>query len=140
MRRIIIMRSPGAIGLSAIGVAVRAGVRPTMARTRQRFSLLIGLVSISDRASSGVYTDKGIPGLTEWFTAALRSPWRMESRLIPDEQPQIERTLARAAGSVSSCSRVQSSAACEMPSPIAASPAGDIVYLGAANGTCGRVR
>ena len=56
-------------------------------------SLLIGLVSISDRASSGVYEDKGIPGLNEWFTAALRSPWRMESRLIPDEQPQIERTL-----------------------------------------------
>ena len=56
-------------------------------------SLLIGLVSISDRASSGVYEDKGIPGLNEWFTAALRSPWRMESRLIPDEQAQIERTL-----------------------------------------------
>jgi len=56
-------------------------------------SLLIGLVSISDRASSGIYADKGIPGLMEWFTSALRSPWRMESRLIPDEQPQIERTL-----------------------------------------------
>src|SRR5436190_2004505 len=56
-------------------------------------SLLIGLVSISDRASSGVYEDKGIPGLNEWFTAALKSPWRMESRLIPDEQPRIERTL-----------------------------------------------
>src|SRR5215470_11203496 len=56
-------------------------------------SLLIGLVSISDRAASGVYEDKGIPGLNEWFTAALKSPWRMESRLIPDEQPRIERTL-----------------------------------------------
>ena len=56
-------------------------------------SLLIGLVSISDRASSGVYEDKGIPGLKDWFTAALRSPWRMESRLIPDVQAQIERTL-----------------------------------------------
>ena len=55
--------------------------------------LLIGLVSISDRASAGVYEDKGIPGLTEWFTAALRSPWRIETRLIPDEQPVIERTL-----------------------------------------------
>ncbi|HSN46995.1 MAG TPA: molybdopterin adenylyltransferase [Casimicrobiaceae bacterium] len=55
--------------------------------------LLIGLVSISDRASSGVYEDKGIPGLAEWFTAALRNPWRMETRLIPDEQPLIERTL-----------------------------------------------
>ena len=56
-------------------------------------SLLIGLVSISDRASSGVYEDKGIPGLRDWFTAALRTPWRMETRLIPDEQAQIERTL-----------------------------------------------
>ena len=56
-------------------------------------SLLIGLVSISDRASSGVYADKGIPGLTDWFNAALRSPWRMESRLIADEQQDIERTL-----------------------------------------------
>jgi molybdopterin adenylyltransferase len=55
--------------------------------------LLIGLVSISDRASSGVYEDKGIPALQEWFAAALTSPWRLESRLIPDEQPVIERTL-----------------------------------------------
>jgi molybdopterin adenylyltransferase len=55
--------------------------------------LLIGLVSISDRASAGVYEDKGIPGLKEWFAAALRTPWRMETRLIPDEQPLIERTL-----------------------------------------------
>ena len=56
-------------------------------------TLLIGLVSISDRASSGVYEDKGLPGLAEWFTAALASPWRMETRLIPDDQPVIERTL-----------------------------------------------
>ena len=56
-------------------------------------ALLIGLVSISDRASSGVYEDKGIPGLREWFEAALKSAWRMETRLIPDEQPVIERTL-----------------------------------------------
>jgi molybdopterin adenylyltransferase len=55
--------------------------------------LLIGLVSISDRASSGVYEDKGIPALQEWFGTALNSPWRMESRLIPDEQPVIEATL-----------------------------------------------
>jgi len=56
-------------------------------------SLLIGLVSISDRATAGVYEDKGIPSLTEWFTSALTSPWRMETRLIADEQPVIERTL-----------------------------------------------
>ena len=40
-------------------------------------TLLIGLVSISDRASAGVYEDKGLPGLKDWFTAALVSPWRM---------------------------------------------------------------
>jgi molybdopterin adenylyltransferase len=55
--------------------------------------LKVGLVSISDRASSGVYEDKGIPALKEWFGAALTSPWRLESRLIPDEQPVIEATL-----------------------------------------------
>ena len=55
--------------------------------------LRIGLVSISDRASSGVYEDQGLPALREWFAAALVSPWRMENRLIPDEQAVIERTL-----------------------------------------------
>ncbi len=56
--------------------------------------LLIGLVSISDRASSGVYRDEGIPALKEWFARALASPWRAETRLIPDERPLIESTLA----------------------------------------------
>ena len=55
--------------------------------------LLIGLVSISDRASSGVYEDKGIPALQEWFGAALKTPWKMVTRLIPDERPTIEQTL-----------------------------------------------
>ncbi|MGE5650711.1 molybdopterin adenylyltransferase [Noviherbaspirillum sp. UKPF54] len=55
--------------------------------------LLIGLVSISDRASSGVYEDQGIPALRDWFGAALSSPWQMETRLIPDERAQIEKTL-----------------------------------------------
>ncbi|KAF0166522.1 MAG: molybdopterin adenylyltransferase [Rhodocyclaceae bacterium] len=55
--------------------------------------LLIGLVSISDRASSGVYEDKGIPALRDWFDQALSSPWRMETRLIPDEQATIEQAL-----------------------------------------------
>jgi len=63
-------------------------------------SLLIGLVSISDRASAGVYEDKGIPSLTDWFTAALTTPWRMETRLIPDEQALIERTLIELVDSV----------------------------------------
>ena len=56
-------------------------------------SLLIGLVSISDRASAGVYEDKGIPGLNEWFSSALKTPWRIETRLIPDERGVIEQTL-----------------------------------------------
>ena len=58
-----------------------------------RDELLIGLVSISDRASSGVYEDAGIPALRDWFGTALSTPWRMETQLIPDEQPVIEATL-----------------------------------------------
>ncbi|MEP7064003.1 MAG: molybdopterin adenylyltransferase [Betaproteobacteria bacterium] len=56
-------------------------------------SATIGLVSISDRASGGVYDDKGLPGLKEWLGAALSSPWTAVERLIADEQPVIERTL-----------------------------------------------
>jgi molybdopterin adenylyltransferase len=56
-------------------------------------SITIGIVSISDRASGGVYEDKGLPGLKEWLAAALASPWHAEERLIPDDQPTIERTL-----------------------------------------------
>lgn len=57
--------------------------------------LLIGLVSISDRASAGVYKDEGIPALQDWFGKAIASPaWRVQTRLIPDEQPAIEKTLA----------------------------------------------
>jgi molybdopterin adenylyltransferase len=56
--------------------------------------LVIGLVSISDRASAGVYKDEGIPSLKEWLTAAIASPaWKEEVRLIADEQPVIEATL-----------------------------------------------
>ena len=55
--------------------------------------LRIGLVSISDRASSGVYEDQGLPALRDWFGAALSSPWQMEARLIPDEKALIEQTL-----------------------------------------------
>jgi molybdopterin adenylyltransferase len=55
--------------------------------------LLIGLVSISDRASRGEYKDEGVPALAEWFGRALASPWRMETRLIPDERALIESTL-----------------------------------------------
>lgn len=57
-------------------------------------SLVIGLVSISDRASAGVYKDEGIPSLKEWLRSAIAAPeWRDETRLIADEQPAIEATL-----------------------------------------------
>jgi molybdopterin adenylyltransferase len=55
--------------------------------------LRIGLVSISDRASAGVYEDQGLPGLEAWFAAVLSTPYRTVRRLIPDEQAVIERTL-----------------------------------------------
>ena len=53
----------------------------------------IGIVSISDRASSGVYEDKGLPALKEWLTRALKNPIEFESRLIPDEQAGISAAL-----------------------------------------------
>ncbi len=53
----------------------------------------IGIVSISDRASSGVYLDKGLPALQDWLTRALQNPIRFEPRLIPDEQARISATL-----------------------------------------------
>ena len=53
----------------------------------------IGLVSISDRASSGTYQDKGIPSLKEWLAKALLSDYEVVEKLIPDEQPLIEATL-----------------------------------------------
>jgi molybdopterin adenylyltransferase len=56
--------------------------------------LLIGLVSVSDRASQGVYKDEGLPALEEWFGKAIVSPrWKATRRLIPDEQPEIEAVL-----------------------------------------------
>jgi molybdopterin adenylyltransferase len=66
----------------------------TMKKTRNHpDELLIGLVSISDRASTGVYEDQGVPALKDWFAQALSSPWQMETRLIPDVQATIEKTL-----------------------------------------------
>lgn len=53
----------------------------------------IGLVSISDRASRGIYQDEGLPALQEWLERALLTPWNAETRLIPDERAEIERTL-----------------------------------------------
>ena len=59
----------------------------------QNEELVVGLVSISDRASTGVYEDKGIPALREWLDSALSTPWRVETRLIADDRPAIENTL-----------------------------------------------
>jgi len=53
----------------------------------------IGIVSISDRAASGVYQDQGLPALRAWLTRALRNPIVFEERLIPDERPVISQTL-----------------------------------------------
>ena len=55
--------------------------------------LVVGLVSISDRASAGIYEDKGIPALQEWLAGAMTTPWRVETRLIADDRPTIENTL-----------------------------------------------
>ncbi|MEO6973785.1 MAG: molybdopterin adenylyltransferase [Rhodoferax sp.] len=53
----------------------------------------IGIVSVSDRASSGVYEDKGLPALKDWLTRALKNPLQFEARLIPDEQAAISAAL-----------------------------------------------
>ena len=56
-------------------------------------SVRIGIVSISDRASSGVYADQGLPALQTWLAHALRNPIDWEARLIPDEEAGISATL-----------------------------------------------
>ncbi|OEZ99008.1 molybdopterin adenylyltransferase [Duganella sp. HH101] len=55
--------------------------------------LVIGLVSVSDRASGGVYQDLGVPALQDWLARALTTPYRLETRLIADDRAQIEATL-----------------------------------------------
>lgn len=55
--------------------------------------LKIGLVSVSDRASQGIYQDQGIPELEAWLKSAITADFQLESRLIPDEQAIIEQTL-----------------------------------------------
>lgn len=62
-------------------------------RLRDPTTTRIGLVSISDRASAGVYPDEGLPSLRQWLTRALTSPWTCLERLIPDEQAQVSQTL-----------------------------------------------
>lgn len=60
-------------------------------------TVTIGLISTSDRASSGVYTDEGIPALKNWLEQAVRNPIRFIEALIPDDQAEIENTLCRMA-------------------------------------------
>jgi molybdopterin adenylyltransferase len=55
--------------------------------------LVIGLLSVSDRASAGQYADEGLPALRSWLGAALKSPWQAHERLIADERARIEATL-----------------------------------------------
>lgn len=63
----------------------------------------IGFVTVSDRASSGVYEDKGGPAMQAWFTRVLRSEWEAVARLIPDEQALIEQTLIELADKEGCC-------------------------------------
>ena len=53
----------------------------------------IGIVSISDRASSGIYQDQGLPALRDWLSRVLKNPVQFDERLIPDEQPVISAAL-----------------------------------------------
>ncbi|GAB4204507.1 MAG: molybdopterin adenylyltransferase [Tibeticola sp.] len=65
----------------------------TTATTAPLDAVRIGIVSISDRASSGIYEDKGLPALKDWLSRALRNPLQFEARLIPDERARISATL-----------------------------------------------
>jgi molybdenum cofactor synthesis domain-containing protein len=64
-----------------------------LAPLAQSAPLVIGLVSVSDRASAGVYQDLGLPALADWLATAIASPYRIEQRLIADERAVIEATL-----------------------------------------------
>ncbi|WP_323504008.1 molybdopterin adenylyltransferase [Undibacterium sp. 10I3] len=68
-------------------------VENTEVKDKKADHLKIGLVSISDRASAGIYQDQGLPALQDWFGSALSSSWSMETRLIPDERAAIEQAL-----------------------------------------------
>ncbi len=61
--------------------------------TKPHDALKIGIISISDRASTGVYEDKGLPALKDWLSRALKNPIKFEERLIPDEQANISASL-----------------------------------------------
>jgi molybdopterin adenylyltransferase len=80
--------------IPAVSPSVGPSVSPSVGPARGHpDELIVGLVSISDRASTGVYEDKGIPSLEEWLGGALSSPWRSVTRLIQDDAPTITSTL-----------------------------------------------
>lgn len=56
-------------------------------------SLKVGIVTVSDRASRGEYEDRGGPAIRNWLGAALTSAWSAEARVVPDDQPEVARTL-----------------------------------------------
>lgn len=56
-------------------------------------TLRIGLISVSDRAANGIYQDQGIPALEAWLSGAISTPFELETRLVPDEQPMIEQAI-----------------------------------------------
>ena len=63
----------------------------------------IGILTVSDRASRGVYEDKGGPAIHAWLSSALTSPWEAVARVIPDEPPQIEAALCALADGEGCC-------------------------------------
>jgi len=65
------------------------------ARRNEPDELIVGLVSVSDRAARGAYEDQGLPGLRDWLGRALASPWQHHDRLVPDEREVIEATLVQ---------------------------------------------
>ena len=77
-----------------------ASTTPTPTATAPHEPVKIGIVSVSDRASSGVYEDKGLPALKDWLTRALKNPITFEPRLIPDEQAGISAALIELVDSV----------------------------------------
>jgi len=56
-------------------------------------TVCVGIVTVSDRASRGEYQDQGGPAIVEWLKQALATPWQPVVRLVPDEQPEIEKAL-----------------------------------------------
>jgi len=68
-------------------------VMPGMNGDNQMNTLRIGLISVSDRAANGLYQDQGLPALESWLSRALTSPFGIEKRLVPDEQPMIEQAI-----------------------------------------------